>query len=133
MRTYRLLLLAGTLGLTGVALGAFGAHALKERLAAAGTTEIWAKGVLYHLLHSAVVLSIGVSGSNSARPGERWLTRASYCWFFGVLAFSGSLYGLALGGPRWLGPVTPLGGLSLLIGWAFVLVAGIQNRNIPSS
>lgn len=99
---------AGLLGFTGVALGAFGAHALKDTLATHGTTATWQTAVLYHLLH-AVALAAG--------PTAPWVAR---CWIAGVLLFSGSLYWLALGGPKFLGPVTPLGGLALLFGWALL-------------
>jgi uncharacterized membrane protein YgdD (TMEM256/DUF423 family) len=102
------LIAAGLLGFTGVALGAFGAHALKEALAANGTTATWQTAVLYHLIHAAALVAL---------PGLPWVGR---CWIAGVVLFSGSLYWLALGGPKFLGPVTPLGGLALLLGWALL-------------
>lgn len=100
------LIAAGLLGFTGVALGAFGAHALKETLTANGTTAAWQTAVLYHLIHAVALVAL---------PGWPWVGR---CWLAGVVLFSGSLYWLALGGPKFLGPVTPLGGLALLLGWA---------------
>ncbi len=102
------LIAAGLLGFTGVALGAFGAHALKETLAANGTTTTWQTAVLYHLIHAVALVAL---------PGWPWAGR---CWIAGVVLFSGSLYWLALGGPKFLGPVTPLGGLALLLGWALL-------------
>ncbi len=99
---------AGLLGFTGVALGAFGAHALKDTLAANGTIATWQTAVLYHLVH-AVALATG--------PTAPWVGR---CWTVGVVLFSGSLYWLALGGPKLLGPITPLGGISLLLGWTLL-------------
>lgn len=102
------LIAAGLLGFTGVALGAFGAHALKETLAASGMASAWQTAVLYHLIHSVALLAF---------PGDKW---ASRCWISGIVLFSGSLYGLALGGPKLLGPVTPLGGVAFLAGWALV-------------
>ena len=102
------LIAAGLLGFTGVALGAFGAHALKETLATNGTTSTWQTAVLYHLVHAVALVAL---------PGWAWVGQ---CWIAGVLLFSGSLYWLALGGPRFLGPVTPLGGLALLLGWALL-------------
>ena len=102
------LIAASLLGFTGVALGAFGAHALKETLAANGTTTTWQTAVLYHLIHAVALVAL---------PGWPWVGR---CWIAGVLLFSGSLYWLALGGPKFLGPVTPLGGLALLLGWALL-------------
>lgn len=117
---------AGLLGLSGVALGAFGAHVLKPALVARGTADVWEKAVIYHLIHAVAVLAMAM-----VLPRERtatvscprpWLARAASCWTAGVVFFSGSLYGLALGGPRWLGPVTPLGGLLFLLGWSFVVI-----------
>jgi uncharacterized membrane protein YgdD (TMEM256/DUF423 family) len=103
---------AAVLGFAGVALGAFGAHALKARLAETGMTSAWETAVLYHLVHAVAVLALCSAGTGAAFRG------AAYCWTAGIVAFSGSLYVLALGGPGWLGPVTPLGGGALLIGWA---------------
>jgi len=102
------LIAAGLLGFTGVALGAFGAHALKETLVANGTTTTWQTAVLYHLIHAVALVAL---------PGWAWVGR---CWIAGVLLFSGSLYWLALGGPKFLGPITPLGGLALPLGWALL-------------
>jgi uncharacterized membrane protein YgdD (TMEM256/DUF423 family) len=120
MSTRILQIWAGLLGFTGVGLGAFGAHALKERLAASGHTGTWTTAVHYHLLHAAGLLAliawIGVAGGS----GARHVRRAAWCWIAGTLLFSGSLYALALGGPRWLGPVTPVGGMAFLIGWALL-------------
>jgi uncharacterized membrane protein YgdD (TMEM256/DUF423 family) len=78
-------------------------------------TAIWQTAVLYHLLHAVALLAIaGVAGN---LPLARWI---GLCWVVGVILFSGSLYWLALGGPKILGPVTPLGGLALIGGWALV-------------
>jgi uncharacterized membrane protein YgdD (TMEM256/DUF423 family) len=110
--------LAAVFGASGVALGAFGAHALKSNLAAAGTTSFWDKAVLYQLVHAVALLALEYP--LQARPLTRRLPWAARAWAGGILAFSGSLYGLALGGPRWLGPLTPLGGISLIAGWILV-------------
>lgn len=103
-----LVIAAGLLGFTGVALGAFGAHALKDTLAAGGHTATWQTAVLYHLIHAVALLAL---------PPGKWAGR---CWIAGIVLFSGSLYALALGGPKILGPITPLGGVLLLAGWALV-------------
>lgn len=102
--------LAAILGLTGVALGAFGAHGLKDILAANGTAAIWQTAVLYHLVHAVSSL-----WAAERRPAVAWL------WAAGVVVFSGSLYTLALTNIRWLGAITPIGGLLFLIGWALLL------------
>jgi len=109
---------AGLLGFLGVALGAFGAHALKATLLANGQLESWKTAVLYQLIHAVALLALAswrdsFAGSNA---------RIAICWIVGVALFSGSLYALALGGPiRLLWPVTPLGGLALLAGWAMLV------------
>jgi len=128
MRTYRLLTLAGILGLTGVVLGAFGAHFLKERLAAAHMTDTWETGIRFQLFHATAVLALALAPASSVPAKDRWRMRTGHCWALGVLFFSGSLYGLALGGPRILGPITPLGGILLMVGWLFVMLAGIQAK-----
>lgn len=110
---------AAALGFLAVALGAFGAHALKERLSAEALGW-WQTGVLYQGLHALALL--GVALAAAARPG-RLLHVAGVCFALGVLVFSGSLYVLALTGARWLGAVTPLGGLLLLAGWLALLGA----------
>ncbi len=115
-------LTAGLLGFLGVALGAFGAHALKDILAARGSTDIWHTAVLYQLVHSVALLAL--CGWREMPVGlQKWTAR---CWAGGVVLFSGSLYWLALGGPKFLGPVTPLGGIGLLAGW--VLVVAIASK-----
>jgi uncharacterized membrane protein YgdD (TMEM256/DUF423 family) len=104
---------AGLLGFTGVALGAFGAHGLRDLLEPAGRLETWKTAVSYQLLHAVALLAL----ANWADPVAR---KIGWCWIAGVLLFSGSLYGLALGGPKILGPLTPLGGLAFLVGWAWL-------------
>lgn len=120
------MLMSGGLGLTGVFLGAFGAHALKATLAAHGTHDIWETGVFYQLIHATALLGIAAwnppAGSPAGERSRHWLTWTARCWSLGVLFFSGSLYVLALDGPKQLfGPITPLGGLSLLAGWGCVI------------
>lgn len=119
-------LLAAILGLSGVGLGAFGAHALRPRLNASGHLETWQTAVQYHLIHAVAVLAaalfIRFAGAAGRDAGHNDLRRAAWCWTAGVFLFSGSLYWLSLGGPRWLGPVTPLGGVFLLAGWAMLLL-----------
>ena len=109
---------AGVLGFLGVALGAFGAHGLKNTLAVNDTASIWQTAVLYHLLHA--VASLWASGRSSATV---WL------WTAGVAIFSGSLYILAITNIRWLGAVTPVGGLLLLAGWALVVFSKSKDQS----
>jgi uncharacterized membrane protein YgdD (TMEM256/DUF423 family) len=122
------LLAAGIFGATGVGAGAFGAHALAARLAELGTTHAWETGARYHLFHAVALLAVaawrrtGPAENQNASAAKR-LAWAARCWTVGIVLFSGSLYGLALGGGRWLGPITPLGGVALLLGWALVIAA----------
>lgn len=114
--TRNITLAAAALGFTGVALGAFGAHALKPSLEAHGSVETWKTAVLYHLLHAVALLAL--AGWRDAHAGASG--RVAALWVAGVIFFSGSLYWLALGGPKLLGPVTPLGGTAFLAGWALL-------------
>ena len=112
-RARGLLLLAALLGAAGVLLGAFGAHGLRARLDA-HALEVWETAVRYHLVHAVALLAIALSPHAAALRSAGWLFVA------GIVLFSGSLYALALGGPRLLGPVTPLGGIALIAGWALI-------------
>lgn len=110
----RLFLLFGAgYGLLGVAFGAFGAHALRARLAP-DLLAVFHTGVEYQFYHAFALLVVGVLLLVKPVPG---LTVAGWCFAIGVLLFSGSLYALALSGARWLGAITPLGGLLFLAGW----------------
>jgi len=116
-------------GLLGVAAGAFGAHFLKDRLNAdlLITFETAARYQMYHalaLLAVAVVIHARPSGAASA---------AGWCLLLGIVLFSGSLYGLALGGWKWLGPITPIGGLLLMAGWLMLAVAALGGLRFPLS
>lgn len=105
-------LLAALLGASGVVLGAFRAHALKSRLEPA-QLDVWATAVEYHLVHAVALLAVALFGAAT----DRTVTWPALGFTVGIVLFSGSLYVLALGGPRWLGPVTPLGGLCFIAGW----------------
>jgi uncharacterized membrane protein YgdD (TMEM256/DUF423 family) len=113
-----LLLVAAVLGFSGVALGAFGAHALRQRLTPDLLT-VYSTGVLYHLVHTLAALAVAVLAGQRASTS---LTAAGWLFVAGVVVFSGSLYALALTGVRSLGAVTPLGGLLFLAGWATLAV-----------
>lgn len=104
---------------SAVAAGAFGAHALKRRLAA-DLLAIFEVGVRYHLVHALALLA--VAWACGRWPGT-WATASGWCFVGGTLVFSGSLYALALSGQRWLGALTPLGGLALLAGWLLLATA----------
>ena len=97
-----------------VALGAFGAHALKARLSVE-MLDVWNKAVLYHFLHGVALVALALHGAGN---------RATYFLIVaGIILFSGSLYTMALTNVRWLGAITPLGGLCFLAGWAWLVIA----------
>ena len=130
-----LALLSGIFGVTGVLLGAFGAHALKGMLLENGAHGTWATAVLYQLVH-AVALLAAASWRIRAVPdsAERnWLRWAGLCWSAGILLFSGSLYLLSVGGPRALGPVTPLGGVAFIAGWICLIVHAVTQESSQKS
>ena len=127
MANSRILILAGVFGASGVLLGAFGAHALKDFLAVRQMTSTWQTAVLYQLVHSVALLA--AAAIHAPEPdAARWVRRAHGCWGAGVILFSGSLYALALGAPAMLGPVTPVGGLFLVAGWICAGIAGARSR-----
>src|SRR6266513_4656979 len=97
-----------------VAFGAFGAHALKATLLARNSREIWTTAVLYHFLHGLALIVTASTTQNRI---------VSYLFVAGILLFSGSLYTMALTNIRWLGAITPLGGLCFLAGWAWLFFA----------
>jgi uncharacterized membrane protein YgdD (TMEM256/DUF423 family) len=116
---------SGVSGFLAVALGAFGAHGLQARLAevADGAKRLswWQTAAQYHLMHA---LALGLVALLVAQvPRARY---AGVAFILGTLLFSGSLYAMALGGPRWLGAVTPLGGLGFLAGWAILAWCGFS-------
>ena len=107
--------IAAVLCFLAVALGAFGAHSLRSTLEGRGMLDVWNKAVLYHFIHAIALLVLALFGTVSR--GAWWLL------FAGILLFSGSLYLMALTNLRWLGVVTPVGGLCFLAGWAWLIIA----------
>jgi uncharacterized membrane protein YgdD (TMEM256/DUF423 family) len=111
----------------GVALGAFGAHALKGRLAPE-MLAVYETGVRYQLVHALALLAVAWAATRWPGP---WVHASGWLFVAGTLLFSGSLYALALTGVRGLGAVTPFGGLAWLAGWA-CLAWGVW-RSAPSA
>jgi uncharacterized membrane protein YgdD (TMEM256/DUF423 family) len=103
---------AAVVGFLGVALGAFGAHALPKDLPPQ-QLDWWRTAVLYHLVHAVALLAAARGGE---RPGA-----SGWSFVAGVAIFCGTLYAMALGAPRWLGAVTPVGGVAFLAGWLLLL------------
>jgi uncharacterized membrane protein YgdD (TMEM256/DUF423 family) len=121
------LILSGVFGFLGVALGAFGAHALRAHLEklpdGVKRGEWWETASRYHLIH-ALALALAAYVASRAPGGAS--TAAGYCFAGGILLFSGSLYVMTLTGIRVLGAVTPFGGLLLMAGWVAVAVAALR-------
>jgi uncharacterized membrane protein YgdD (TMEM256/DUF423 family) len=116
--------LGAVLMFLAVALGAFGAHALKKRIAEE-LLAVYQTGVLYHMIHALGLLIIGITGTLTVADTD-WLTVAGWLLFAGILLFSGSLYVLTLSGVRRLGAITPLGGVAFLAGWLCFLLAVVN-------
>ncbi|WP_430390752.1 DUF423 domain-containing protein [Dyella sp. 20L07] len=109
-------LLIGLAGASAVVLGAFGAHALRDVLDARGS-ELWHTAVSYHFWHAlALALAAFAAPSRAQRV-------ASVAFGVGIVIFSGSLYALALGAPRWFGAITPIGGVAFIVGWLALGIA----------
>ncbi|WP_372779925.1 DUF423 domain-containing protein [Litorivivens sp.] len=108
-------------GFLAVALGAFGAHALKQRLSA-DMLAVYETAVQYHFYHTLALLAVAVLMVG----GAQGLKLSAVLFLVGTVIFSGSLYALALSGVKVLGAVTPIGGLCLLAGWACLAYAAIK-------
>lgn len=125
----KLWLIAGAvLGGIAVAAGSFGAHGLKDLLAANGQAANWETGVRYALFHAIALLAVGLfAGLPQAEPARPWLVAAGACFLLGTLIFSGFLAALALSGVRILGAIVPIGGVLLLAGWAALAIAAARS------
>ena len=119
----RLVFTGALLGLAGVAIGAFGAHALEGTMGVQGRAW-WETAVMYHLPHAVAVLVVGMAGPGLPRPGVAHL--AGWLLVAGIILFCGSLYAMALTGMTALGAITPVGGSAWLAAWA--LLAGSALR-----
>jgi uncharacterized membrane protein YgdD (TMEM256/DUF423 family) len=107
--------IAAALCFLAVALGAFGAHALRSTIDRHEMLDVWNKAVLYHFVHAIALLVLAL-----------WATTNRASWwliFAGILLFSGSLYVMALTGACWLGAITPLGGLCFIAGWIWLIIS----------
>ena len=116
------LAVASILGTIGVAMGAFGAHALRGRLTPDQLAS-FATAVQYHLLHSVALLALALWGLAVGRS----IQVPAALFSAGIVLFSGSIYGLLLTDQRWLGPITPLGGLCFIAGWLSLLFLARNN------
>jgi uncharacterized membrane protein YgdD (TMEM256/DUF423 family) len=115
---------AGVSGVLAIAGGAFGAHALRDRITpeALGWFET---GVRYHLVHTLALFGTGLAAGSVAESARRF---SAGLFAAGIVLFSGSLYAMALGGPRVLGAVTPLGGMAWIAAWALLTWGSVRGR-----
>ena len=124
--TQKLILsIAALCGALAVGLGAFGAHALKAKLEAADRLSTYQTAVQYHFLHTIVLLIIGLL---MYKIQSNWLNYSAYMMIAGLLFFSGSLYALCFSGVKWLGAITPIGGVFFILGWLFMFIAIYKTR-----
>lgn len=120
-----LFIASGIAGALAVALGAFGAHALRDHFATIADGQarqrLWETAAHYHLVHA---LAVGMAGYLSNKgTGATAANVAGLCFLAGILLFSGSLYAMAVTGVRALGAITPFGGLSFIAGWVAIAIA----------
>ena len=121
---HKLFLISGSVfGGLAVMIGAFGAHALKELLQSGGRTETFETAVKYQFYHALALVLLGILMLNFK---HNYYNFAGYSFFVGTIIFSGSLYLLCLTGITKFGMITPVGGLLLVIGWAFLLFGIIK-------
>jgi uncharacterized membrane protein YgdD (TMEM256/DUF423 family) len=113
------------LGALGVTSGAFGAHGLDDYLTETSQAANYETAVRYQMYHALALMLVGVLAE---RRRQRWLTIAGWCFFLGVLGFSGVLYALVFTQVRILGAVVPIGGTLLIIGWAALAASAFQKK-----
>lgn len=127
-----LVCLTAVSGFLAVLLGALGAHALENTLQQRETLSAWQTASGYHLAHTLGCLAlIAWAAAQPVRSAR--LARIAALWLLGCLLFAGSIYVLALGGPRFLGPITPLGGLAFLAGWAWLAREAFYPGTMPKA
>ena len=113
------------LGCLAVALGAFGAHALKGKFAAERYEKTWETGTQYHMYHALALVAVGILANDALLGTSAQLTWAAYCFLAGIVFFSGSLYVLSVTGIKKLGAITPIGGVFFLAGWVLLALAAM--------
>ncbi len=117
------LAIASILGGLSVALGAFASHALKEKLTERAL-EIWKTGTQYQMYHVLALILVALLLTRTENP-DPLLNTSGIAFIIGIALFSGSLYALSLSGIKWLGAITPLGGVAFIIGWGCLAVSAL--------
>lgn len=121
----RAYLAGAAMGFLGVALGAFGAHALEDLLTENGRAGTWDTATHYHIVHALLLLGIGLMAE---RRSSKWLGMAFWAAFIGIFVFAGSLYLLCITNMTWLGAITPIGGLGFLLAWASIFIHHLKTQ-----
>ncbi len=120
------LLLGAANGFCAVALGAFGAHGLKDRVAP-DLLAVWNTGAQYQMYHALALILVALLHGRLDAKGQKLRAYAGLAFGIGCIVFPGSLYALTLSGKRVLGAITPLGGVCFLTGWVLLAIAATQN------
>jgi len=123
-RSPRLFALGAAVMALAVVLGAFGAHGLKGHTDAAGLAT-WETAVRYQAWHGLALLALALAGDLLSARGQK---AAAWCFGVGILIFSGSLYVLVLSGVKWLGAITPIGGVAMIAGWIIATVSAWRSK-----
>lgn len=117
-----LVIASGILGFLAVSLGAFGAHSLKDRISSE-LLSAYQTGVFYHLIHTVVVLVIAIASDNR-------FFKAAIFMITGIVLFSFSLYVYSITQIKFFAMITPIGGVSLLVGWLMIIIEGLKTRKL---
>lgn len=125
MNSILLIKIVALSGFASVALGAFGAHGLKNSLSEP-MLAVYQTGVQYQIYHTLALL--GVAALMQFFPKNSWLIFSAIGFCLGIIVFSGSLYVLSLSGIKWLGAITPIGGLAFLAGWVCLFISTLQMK-----
>jgi uncharacterized membrane protein YgdD (TMEM256/DUF423 family) len=124
-----IILIAAISGMIAVLLGAFGAHALQGTLPE-NLFRAYKTGVSYQLFHTLALLALAILCLQAG--SHYWWQLAALAMVIGILLFSGSLYALALGAPKIVGPLTPLGGLAFIVGWLCIVIGAVKLEAFPN-
>jgi uncharacterized membrane protein YgdD (TMEM256/DUF423 family) len=125
MKPHAWLVCGALLAALSVAMGAFGAHGLKEHLAATNRTDTFETAARYHMYHAIGLVLVGLLAAGGS---NRTLDIAGWCFLAGILIFSGLCYALSLGGPKYLGAIVPIGGVAFIAGWIALAIGALRNR-----
>ncbi|MGF1911045.1 DUF423 domain-containing protein [Vibrio kasasachensis] len=126
MRANNLIAFGGILAGVGVALGAFASHGLKKILSPY-LLDVFSIAVQYQFIHATAIILCGMLLlMKLGTKAQKYFFISAICFIIGIFCFSGSLYALALTGVKWFGPITPLGGMTFMVGWALFVYAALQ-------